>query len=131
MNDLNTNIQLIDFFKNGSGIHIKKKNRGSFTRFCNGHVTDECIQRGLHSSNPTTRKRANFARNARKWKHENGGLLFNPQAMNSLKEILRKGNKINYKPNESMPNPHKTHGNRSILDNGLLTTKELKTKKKK
>jgi hypothetical protein len=49
------------------GIHIKKKNRGKFTEYCGGKVTDECIQRGLNSSNPITRKRANFARNARKW----------------------------------------------------------------
>lgn len=49
------------------GIHIKKKNRGKFTEYCGGKVTEECIQKGLNSSNPTTRKRANFARNARKW----------------------------------------------------------------
>lgn len=53
-------------YKKG-GIHIKKENRGKFTSYCGGKVTDECIQRGLNSSNPTTRKRANFARNARKW----------------------------------------------------------------
>jgi len=53
-------------YKRG-GIHIKKKNRGKFTEYCGGKVTDECIQRGLNSSNPTTRKRANFARSARGW----------------------------------------------------------------
>lgn len=131
MNNLNTNFQLIDFFKNGSGIHIKKKNRGLFKKYCNGHVTDECIRRGKNSQDPKIRRRATFAQNARHFKHENGGLLFNPQAMNSLKEILRNGNKIKYKPNEGMQNPHKTHGNRSVLDNGLLTTQELKTKKKR
>ena len=57
-----------------SKIHIKKANRGKFTDYCGGKVTSECIQRGLHSSNPTTRKRANFARNARKW-HSFGGWL--------------------------------------------------------
>lgn len=61
-------------FAKGGGIHIKKKNRGKFTEYCGGKVTNECIQRGLHSSNPTTRKRANFARNARKW-HSFGGWL--------------------------------------------------------
>lgn len=61
-------------FGEGGGIHIKKKNRGKFTDYCGGKVTSECIQRGLHSSNPTTRKRANFARNARKW-HSFGGWL--------------------------------------------------------
>lgn len=62
-------------FKDGGGIHIKKANRGKFTSYCGGKVTSECIQRGLNSSNPTTRKRANFARNARKWKHSFGGEL--------------------------------------------------------
>lgn len=64
----------INTFSKGGGIHIKKKNRGKFTDYCGGKVTSECIQRGLHSSNPTTRKRANFARNARKW-HSFGGWL--------------------------------------------------------
>ena len=49
-------VSTINTFSKGGGIHIKKKNRG------------------LHSSNPTTRKRANFARNARKW-HSFGGWL--------------------------------------------------------
>ena len=57
------------------GIHIKKKNRGKFTDYCGGKVTQECIQRGKNSSNPTIRKRATFADNARHWKHENGGIL--------------------------------------------------------
>jgi hypothetical protein len=62
-------------FKSGGTIKIKKKNIGSFTRYCNGKVTEECIRKGKNSSNPTTRKRANFAANARKWKHEEGGKL--------------------------------------------------------
>ena len=56
-----------------SGIHIKKANRGKFTEYCGGKVTSECIARGKASSNPAIRKRATFAANARKWKHESGG----------------------------------------------------------
>lgn len=67
-------VSTINTFSKGGGIHIKKKNRGKFTDYCGGKVTSECIQRGLHSSNPTTRKRANFAGNARKW-HSFGGWL--------------------------------------------------------
>lgn len=67
-------VSTINTFSKGGGIHIKKENRGKFTDYCGGKVTSECIQRGLHSSNPTTRKRANFARNARKW-HSFGGWL--------------------------------------------------------
>lgn len=65
----------IDFMK-GGGIHIKKKNRGKFTDYCGGKVTEECIIKGKNSSNPTTRKRANFAWVARhKFKHEEGGTI--------------------------------------------------------
>lgn len=55
--------------KNGSKIHIKKKNRGKFTQYCGGNVTDECIRKGKNSSSAIIRKRATFAANARKWKH--------------------------------------------------------------
>jgi len=36
-------MNILEFLKNGSGIHIKKKNRGKFTSYCGGKVTDECI----------------------------------------------------------------------------------------
>ena len=52
-----------------SGIHIKKKNRGKFTDYCGGNVTQECINRAKRSGNKTLVKRAVFAENARKWKH--------------------------------------------------------------
>lgn len=68
------NLDQIPILKKG-GIHIKKKNRGSFTRWCKGKVTEECIRRGKNSSNPAIRKKATFAANARRWKHENGGIL--------------------------------------------------------
>jgi hypothetical protein len=54
-------MNLIDFLKNGSGIHIKKKNRGKFTSYCGGKVTDECIRKAKASGNPTLVKRATFA----------------------------------------------------------------------
>ena len=68
-------MNILEFLKNGSGIHIKKKNRGKFTSYCGGKVTDECIQKGKNSSNPAIRKRAVFAANARKWKHKEGGTV--------------------------------------------------------
>lgn len=48
---------MLEMLKNGSGIHIKKKNRGSFRRWCGGDVTDECIRRGKNSPNPKIRKK--------------------------------------------------------------------------
>ena len=67
---------MLDFLKNGSGIHIKEKNKGKFTSYCGGKVTDECIQKGKNSSNPAIRKRATFANNARHFKHKDGGVLY-------------------------------------------------------
>ena len=68
-------MNILEFLKNGSGIHIKEKNKGKFTSYCGGKVTDECIQKGKNSSNPAIRKRATFAANARKWKHKEGGSI--------------------------------------------------------
>ena len=59
----------IPYFKKGSGIHIKKKNRGKFTEYCGGEVTNECIQKAKKSNNPILRKRATFAQNVRTWNH--------------------------------------------------------------
>ena len=66
-------MNILEFLKNGSGIHIKKKNRGKFTDYCGGKVTDECIRKAKASGNPTLVKRATFADNARHWKHSKGG----------------------------------------------------------
>lgn len=84
----------IPMLANGSGIHIKKENRGKFTetKKRTGKTTEELT----HSKNPLTRKRAIFAQNSRKWKHEDGGEV------------------------------HKPNGHRSILDNGWFRTKDLK-----
>ena len=68
-----TNLFDISSFKKGSGIHIKKKNRGKFTEYCNGKVTQKCIDKAKKSKNPTLRKRATFAENSRAWKHADGG----------------------------------------------------------
>ena len=62
-------------FSKGSKIKIKKKNRGKFTEYCGGEVTQKCIDKAKKSKNPTLRKRATFADNARKWKHASGGTL--------------------------------------------------------
>lgn len=66
---LSSDCYSIDKFKKGNKIRIKKKNRGKFTEYCGGKVTNECIKRGKNSPNPIIRKRATFAANARKWKH--------------------------------------------------------------
>lgn len=91
LNAQDIDMQASNYFKKGGNIHIKKKNRGKFTEYCGGKVTSACIQKGLHSSNPTTRKRANFARNARGWKHDDGGFLSSYTNPSSLEEVIGKG----------------------------------------
>lgn len=66
-------ISYISYLKEGSGIHIKPSHKGRFTEYCDGKVTQDCINRGKRSPNPKIRKQAVFAENARKWKHQDGG----------------------------------------------------------
>lgn len=68
---IHRNLSLIELFKKGKKIFIKKQNRGKFTEYCNGKVTQECIEKGKNSSNPDIRKRAIFAQNSRKWNKNN------------------------------------------------------------
>lgn len=75
----------LQYFKNGRKIHIKESQKGSFTRYCGGNVTSECIARGKASPDPRIRKKATFAANARKWKHSDGGSI----------NYFKGGNKIN------------------------------------
>lgn len=55
-------------------IHIKKSKEGSFTAWAKkkGMSVSQAISAGLKSKNPAIRKKANFARNARKWNHKGG-----------------------------------------------------------
>lgn len=56
-------------------IRIKPENRGKFTatKKRTGKTTEELT----HSKNPLTRKRAIFAKNAKKWKHQDGSFVDN------------------------------------------------------
>lgn len=49
-------------------IHIKEKNKGKFTDYCNGKITQDCIDKAKKSGNKKLVKRAVFAENAKKWK---------------------------------------------------------------
>ena len=65
----------IDFYKGGSKIKIKKENRGKFTESANrsGMGVQEFASHVLSNKDKystTQVKRANFARNASKWKHK-------------------------------------------------------------
>ena len=75
------------YIKTGDFIKIKKKNRGKFTDYCGGEVTQKCIDKAKKSKNPTLRKRATFADNARKWKHKDGGNINYLNLMNNDKLV--------------------------------------------
>lgn len=70
--------KIIEMFKKGR-ILIKKKNQGKFTDYCNGKVTQDCIDKAKKSGNKKLIKRAVFAENARKWKHQFGGMISDPR----------------------------------------------------
>lgn len=61
-------------FNSGGSIHIKPENRGKFTvlKERTGHSASWFKENGT----PAQKKMATFALNARKWKHSNGGNLF-------------------------------------------------------
>jgi len=53
--------------KKKSPIKIKPENKGKFTKYCGGKVTEKCIAKGKKSKSPAVRKQATFAKNARRW----------------------------------------------------------------
>lgn len=73
-------IMNIPYYKKGNTIHIKKENRGKFTRSAKEHSmgVQEFATHILNNKdkyNSTLIKRANFAKNAKKFKHAKGGLI--------------------------------------------------------
>jgi hypothetical protein len=59
-----------DIYADG-GIHIKPSHEGRFTAY--KKRTGKTTEEALHSPDPHVRQMANFARNAAKWKHQDGG----------------------------------------------------------
>lgn len=90
---------MVEFLKSGNKIHIKESTRGSFTRWCGGEVTDECIKRGKNSPNSAIRKKATFAANARKWR--NGGnikIVIAEEGTNTKNFFQKAGNFLKSNP---------------------------------
>lgn len=81
MKDNARNAMMAAYAKDGGAIHIKKKNRGKFTASAKraGMGVQEFARHVLANKDKyssTLVKRANFARNASKWKHSLGGYMF-------------------------------------------------------
>ena len=125
-------MNIIEFLKNGSGIHIKPSKRGSFTRWCGGNVTEECIRKGKNSPNTAIRKKATFADNARHFKHKKGGKAFvngvnvldsNPDAYKYVKKKVKMRQQGGLIPQEIIwinNNPSITDANRIFKHNNSI-----------
>lgn len=73
-------IMKIPYYKKGNTIHIKKENRGKFTRSAKEHNmgVQEFATHVLNNKDKYSSilvKRANFAKNSKKFKHAKGGLI--------------------------------------------------------
>lgn len=71
---------IVSSYKKGGSIHIKKSNKGKFTKSAKraGMGVQEFANHVLANKDKysaTQIKRANFAKNSKKWKHETGGIL--------------------------------------------------------
>lgn len=75
----------------GGSIHIKPSHRGRFTEYLKR--TGSTLTQALHSPSAHVRQMANFARNARTWKHEYGGEIISPGAEHNM--TLAGGGMIN------------------------------------
>lgn len=74
--------QFVELFKKGGGIHINPKNKGKFTASAKraGMGVQEFARHVLANKedySTTQVKRANFARNAKRFKHFRGGIIHN------------------------------------------------------
>lgn len=106
-------------FASGGKIHIKKANRGKFTKYCGGKVTSECIARGKRSSDPAVRKRATFAANARKWHHALGGeLMTNGTEWDNGLTYIGNGGTHEENPMEGVPMGTDYEGNPNLVEQG-------------
>jgi len=66
-------LQQGDMMRNGGGIHINPANKGKFTEY--KERTGKTTQEALHSSNEHVREMAQFAANAKHFKHQYGGYI--------------------------------------------------------
>lgn len=95
-----------EMYKAGGGIHIKPSKRGTFTAAASKHgksvqafASQVLANKGNYS--PAMVKKANFARNAAKWKHEDGGLVMYADGGKLPESILRSRLEAHMSPNEA------------------------------
>lgn len=112
-------------FEDG-GIHINPKNKGKFTASAKraGMGVQEFAKHVLANKedySSTQVKRANFARNASKWKHPDGGFL--NDYFNGVTEI-NAGGTHEMNPNEGVPVGIAPDGNPNLVEEGEVIYKD-------
>lgn len=100
-NDINAepDMDSDDMYKAGGSIHIKPSHKGRFTAY--KQRTGKTTEEALHSKDPHVRQMANFARNAAKWKHEDGGPVMYADGGKLPQGILRSRLEAHMSPNEA------------------------------
>lgn len=108
-------------------IYIKPENRGKFnaTKKRTGKTTEELT----HSKNALTRKRAIFAQNAAKWKHDLGGVLSTyanggklpPSAYLNQSNVFGEGGTHEQNPNGGIPQGMGANGRMNTVEQGEVS----------
>jgi len=114
-NDMNSepDMDSDDMYKSGGGIHIKPSHKGRFTAY--KQRTGKTTEEALHSKDPHVRQMANFARNAAKWKHEDGGPVMYADGGKLPESVLRSRLESHMSPNEAQ-NYIDSYGHGGVVD---------------
>lgn len=120
MSELTENDWSVQCLRKG-GIHIKEKNRGKFTAAAKraGKSVQEYARDVVNDPNATTlqKRRAQFALNAKKFKHQYGGIILPPFY------IIDKVNNSNTNFANRLLNPNRTHIQNWENNNQMATHK--------
>lgn len=87
--------------KKGGSIHIKESHKGKFTAY--KKRTGKTTEEALHSDDPHVRQMANFAKNAKKWKHATGGDVEETNSNGQGNAELEQGEVFMTQPNQQDP----------------------------
>jgi hypothetical protein len=119
----------VEQYAKGGGIHIKESKKGTFTAAAKKHGmgVQEFARKVLANKDKYSAamvKKANFARNASKWKHADGGYVYNPMVQPMLADggpmdppdkYFRKSDSTNY-ANRGLRNDIMSVLNKGIYD---------------
>lgn len=118
-------------YKKGGGIHIKAKNKGKFTASAKkaGRSVQAHARAVLKDPNatPLQKKRANFARNAKKFKHEYGGEMNDELFNNDLIELKGPSHEqggIQFTPDAELEGGETVYGN-VVNSDSIWITNEI------